>query len=228
MNKQFWLAITLGGLVLGLATQAQATLYKWVDDSGEVHYGDKIPPKYLKQQHQELNERGIQMKAVERKKTQAEKKAEQAAKSEEQQRIDAKRKIQAEQARKDQILLDTFTVERDLLIMRDDRLGAIDSTTNLTVTYNNQIKKQLEETQQRIDTLEKSKRDVPENMVKKVKNLKGQLEQNTSHLARLKKDKALLEKQFKDDLARFRELKGLPPAPEEPVSTEPKVIETAE
>lgn len=228
MNKQFWLAITLGGLTLGLATQAQAKLYKWVDDSGEVHYGDKIPPKYSRQQHQELNERGIQLKAVERKKTQAEKDAEQAAKSEEQKRIDAERKILAEKSRKDQILLDTFTVERDLLIMRDDRLSAIDSTTNLTATYNRQLEEQLKKTQQRIDNLEKSKREVPENVIKKVKNLKGQLEQNISHISRLKKDRILLEKQFKDDLARFRELKGLPPLPEESETTAPEAAEVAE
>ena len=218
MNRQFWLVLTLGSLTMGLATQAQAKLYKWVDEKGEVHYGDKIPPRYSKQQHQELNNRGIQMKAVERKKTQAEKDAEQAAKSEEQKRLDAERKIQAEKSRKDQILLDTFTVERDLLIMRDDRLSAIDSTVNLTSTYNRQLEEQLEKTQQRIDNLEKSKRDIPENLIKKVKNLKGQLEQNTAHISRLKKDRILLEKQFKDDLARFRELKGLPPVEEEPVA----------
>ena len=218
MNRQFWLVLTLGSLTMGLATQAQAKLYKWVDEKGEVHYGDKIPPRYSKQQHQELNNRGIQMKAVERKKTQAEKDAEQAAKSEEQKRLDAERKIQAEKSRKDQILLDTFTVERDLLIMRDDRLSAIDSTVNLTSTYNRQLEEQLEKTQQRIDNLEKSKREIPENLIKKVKNLKGQLEQNTAHISRLKKDRILLEKQFKDDLARFRELKGLPPVEEEPVA----------
>lgn len=222
MNKQFWLAITLGSLTMGLAMQAQAKLYKWVDEKGEVHYGDKIPPQYSKQQHQELSDRGIQLKAVERKKTQAEKDAEQAAKSEEQQRIDAERKIQAEKSRKDQILLDTFTVERDLLIMRDDRLSAIDSTTSLTKTYNVQLARQLETAQGRIDNLEKTKREVPENLVKKIKNLKDQIEQNTLHIARLKKDKVLLEKQFKDDLVRFRELKGLPPAAPE---TEPKTAE---
>ena len=219
MNRQFWLAVTLGSLTMGLATQAQAKLYKWVDDAGEVHYGDKIPPRYSKQQHQELNDRGIQVKAIERKKTQAEKDAEQAAKSEEQQRVDAERKMQAEKSRKDQILLDTFTVERDLLIMRDDRLSAIDSTVNLTATYNKQLEKQLETTQQRIDDLETSKREVPENVIKKVKNLKGQLEQNITHIGRLQKDRVLLEKQFKDDLVRFRELKGLPPLVEEPEST---------
>ena len=219
MNRQFWLAVTLGSLTMVLATQAQAKLYKWVDDAGEVHYGDKIPPRYSKQQHQELNDRGIQVKAIERKKTQAEKDAEQAAKSEEQERVEAERKMQAEKSRKDQILLDTFTVERDLLIMRDDRLSAIDSTVNLTATYNKQLEKQLETTQQRIDGLEASKREVPENVIKKVKNLKGQLEKNITHIGRLQKDRVLLEKQFKDDLVRFRELKGLPPLVEEPEST---------
>jgi hypothetical protein len=228
MIKRFCVAITLGCLTLGLATQAQAKLYKWVDDTGEVHYGDKIPPKYSKQRHQELNARGIQLKAVERKKTSAENHAEKAAMSEELQRVEAERKIQAEQSRKDQILLDTFTVERDLLIMRDDRLSAIESTTNLTENYNKQLEKQLENTQNRIDNLEKANRDVPANDIKKIKNLRGQLEQNRSHIIRLEKDKILLEKQFKEDLARFRELKGLPPAPVEVEKAEPEAVSPAE
>lgn len=216
-----------GCLVLGAAGQAQAKLFKWVDENGNVHYGDKIPPQYAKQHHKELDGRGLERRQVDRKKTAEEIAAEQRAKSEETQREEKERMIKAEQARKDQILLDTFTVERDILIMRDDRLGAIDSNVKLTSAYNEQIKTQLETTQARIDTLEKNGREVPENLMKKVKNLSGQLVANETHIARQTKNRVLLEKQFDQDLARFRELKGIAPPPEPEAETEDAPTEAA-
>ena len=45
---------------------AQAGLYRWVDEFGAVHYGDKVPAKYLKQEHQELNEQGTTVKNPDR------------------------------------------------------------------------------------------------------------------------------------------------------------------
>ncbi len=30
-------------------------LYKWVDEKGQVHYGDNIPPEYAEQGRSELN-----------------------------------------------------------------------------------------------------------------------------------------------------------------------------
>lgn len=39
-------AITL--LVFGLCLNANADIYKWVDENGNVHYGDKPAPEYTK------------------------------------------------------------------------------------------------------------------------------------------------------------------------------------
>lgn len=195
--------------LLVASISAHAKLYKWVDDNGVVQYGDKIPSKYLHQQHQELNSHGVPLRNIERKKTQKEIRAEREAQSAEQRLEAEKRRQIAERARKDQILLDTFTVERDILLMRDDRLNSIDSTINITNIYNTQIQEQLENTQKRIANLENAGKDVPENLLKKIQNLSGQLNENLAHVARLKKDRILLEKQFEDDLHRFRELKGI-------------------
>lgn len=36
--------VCLLALALGFATAAQAQYYRWVDDKGKVHYGDRLPP----------------------------------------------------------------------------------------------------------------------------------------------------------------------------------------
>lgn len=37
-------------LVLALAGVAHAELFKWVDENGKTHYGDRVPERYQKQQ----------------------------------------------------------------------------------------------------------------------------------------------------------------------------------
>ena len=41
----------------------QAKMYKWVDEEGNTHFGDKIPNKYLHKKHKELNDQGAVVKA---------------------------------------------------------------------------------------------------------------------------------------------------------------------
>lgn len=49
-------------LLLLLAGAAQAGLYRWVDDTGKVHYSDVVPVTAVKQAHSELNEQGMTVK----------------------------------------------------------------------------------------------------------------------------------------------------------------------
>jgi hypothetical protein len=44
-------------------------LLKWTDENGRIHYGDRIPPKYAKQERKILNEQGIEVKTIDAAKT---------------------------------------------------------------------------------------------------------------------------------------------------------------
>ena len=54
--------LTLSVVILFNPLAAQAKMYKWVDDEGQMHFGDRIPTKYQVKAHQELNERGVAIK----------------------------------------------------------------------------------------------------------------------------------------------------------------------
>ena len=43
------------------ATTSQPKLYRWVDKNGQVHYGDKVPPKYAGQDRDVLNRQGLRV-----------------------------------------------------------------------------------------------------------------------------------------------------------------------
>ncbi|EDY87018.1 conserved hypothetical protein [gamma proteobacterium HTCC5015] len=204
--------------LLGLLSQPALALYKWVDEEGNVHYSDRLPPEQVSDQHTEIDQSGVQVRQVDRAKSQEEYAAEQAAAKAEAERKAKEKAVREAQERKDRILLDTFTTVRDIEMLREDRVSAIASNIKLTQTYNEQITEKLANTRQKIERLEKAGREVPENLIKQVERSENQLRENEAYIARQIKERKALEAQFKQDSARFRELKGLPPLEEESAS----------
>jgi hypothetical protein len=206
--KRFLLfGVFLAGLLP--ATALATTLYKWTDENGVVHYSDKLPPDNSKQKHEELNQRGITTREVERAKTEQEILEEKAAEEAEK---EEKRRIAEQQARermRDKILLDTFTTERDLLLTRDDRLNAVDSLINLTEANNQRLQTQRDELETRINAIKNANREVPENTLKQQENLNEQYQSNLGFIATKQQEREAITRQFEADLQRYRELKGL-------------------
>ncbi len=193
---------------LVLAAPAFAGLKKWVDEEGNVHYGDRVPAKYLSKQHDTLNEQGLIVNTKKAMKTDAEisleeenrkKKAE-----EDKQRLVEQRK----QALRDRVLLDTFTTERDIEIARDARLDAIDSQISLANTLIESDEKKLENVQQRIKDIEGTGRVVPENLHKKVTAVSRQLENSYGFIEDKNTERQNTLIKFDEDVKRFRELKS--------------------
>jgi hypothetical protein len=198
-------------LIVGVWTNATIAgkLYKWTDEKGIVHYADKLPPNKVKDAHKQLDDQGLVREESKPAKTDEERLAEKIQSEQELQERRRLAEIEARKRRRDQILLDTFTIERDLIITRDDRLNSVDSSINLTEINNKRLLEQIEETKQKIERTEKSGKDVPENFKKKLANLQGQYDKNFEFLSLKRQEREQLDQRFKDDLKRFRELKGL-------------------
>ncbi len=91
------------GLCL-LNTTASASLYRWVDDNGKVHYSDSLPPARVQKGHTQLDTLGNNLKTVKPAKSK-----EQIAKEKSQSKKDAKIATEkAIQARKDFQLLSSY------------------------------------------------------------------------------------------------------------------------
>ena len=186
-----------------LVTPVQAKLYKWKDENGEVHYGDSIPPQYLKKQHDELNQQGQTVKQVS-----AEETAEQRAEKRRLEKI-AKEKAQAEadKQRRDRVLLDTYTTERDLIAARDARFEAVDSQIHLSESIISDSKKKLASSQKLADSLKAQGKPVPETLIAKIKREQSQIAtQEDVKQSRVKQRKDIAD-QFNGYIARFRVLK---------------------
>jgi hypothetical protein len=181
---------------------AQAGLYRWVDEYGAVHYGDKVPPKYLKQEHQELNEQGTTVKKHDRAMT-AEEKAEKKRLEAERMRIENEKRAQA---LRDRVLTDTYTTERDLVAAKNARLDAIDSQLQLSKELIKNTNEKVKKTERLIESIKASGKMVPESTYAKLEREKLQLatQQGVQQGHQIKREEVIV--QFDGYIERFREL----------------------
>ncbi|MBT8130126.1 MAG: DUF4124 domain-containing protein [Gammaproteobacteria bacterium] len=181
---------------------AHSGLYRWVDENGTVHYGDKVPARYLKKAHDELNEQGTMIKKHDRAMT-AEERAEKKQQEAEQKRLENERRAQA---LRDRVLTDTYTTERDLIAARDARLDAIDSQLQLSRDIIASSTEKVQKTEKLIQSIKASGRMVPEATYAKLEREKLQLatQQGVQQGHQIKRKEVI--EQFDGYIKRFREL----------------------
>lgn len=197
------LSITLGiGLLPGMAAAAGKPLYRWVDEQGRVHYGDKIPPVAAKREIGELDNTGRVRAVRPRELTADEAKAAEAAnllaKQQEQQR-----KITAAH---DKSLLDTYDTVQQLEHARDEQLSLIDQRLLLT-------QKSVADSEAALSREKAGFASITAPSAAQKKQL-GDAEQalaearnnHSSLLSQLQN----VERKFASDIARFKALKGSP------------------
>lgn len=95
---------------------AEAKLYKWVDDKGETHYGEVVPPEYANKDKVQFDEKGRVVKDASPEtggNSSGSKTAEQ--------------KAVFEQRRKDKALLNTYSNEKEIDLARDRNLQLVEA-----------------------------------------------------------------------------------------------------
>jgi len=198
----------LGFSLLVLMSQsAMAGLNKWVDENGQVHYGDRVPTKYLKKEREILNDQGIVVKKYKARLTHADilnKRKEQAVLAKQNQQ---EQQLVEEQALHDRVLLDTFTTERDIIMARDARVDAVQSQISLTETNIQNSEEKLQKVKKRIVSIEKSKREVPKNLRKEQIAVSRQLESYYQYVETKANEKQRITDDFDRDIKRFRILR---------------------
>ena len=179
-------------------------LYKWVDENGQIRYGDRIPPQYARKSNETLNQQGI---TVDRK--EAAKTPEQIAAA---QRLEEARqaaeRVQQEKDRKDRILLDTFTNEDEMVLTRDGKIEAIEAIIRVTNGRTEKLKLRLSELKTRAANIERSGKPVSEKLNAEISETRQQIAQNFSYVKSRNSDQQLIREQFEVDIARFRELQA--------------------
>ena len=182
------------------AGKSGSQTYKWVNEKGEVQYGDAVPAEYSQSERAILNTQGVEVGHVGGRKN-AQQAAEQAQRDE-----DALRKRQH-----DQFLLTTYTSTRDIERLRDERLGQIDGQIKATQAYIESLDGRLASLQDRAlrfrpYSQKAEARRMPDDLVEDLVRTANDTREQRRALDTRRQDQANVRAQFDADIVRFREL----------------------
>lgn len=201
MRKVFF---TISIVIMLSPWATHATLYKWVDEEGRVHFGDRIPAKYQLKEHDELNDSGVVSKHNAAAKTAEEKAEENRLKKEENKIALAKKR----KRQRDRVLLDTYTTERDLIVARDARLEAVGSQIQLSETIISDSTKTIDSLEAQIVQIKATNRTVPKEIYQRIESEKQQVAVQTKVKSGHKKRLDGITLQFDGYITRFNTLKA--------------------
>lgn len=180
-------------------------MYRWVDDHGQVHYQDRIPPEDIDRSHSQLNQQGVTVDKVEAAKTKEELELEAEM---ERLRAERQRLIDKQEA-EDQVLLKTFRSEDDILITRNVQLQAIDTYISVNRANIKRLKLKIEELQKEAARSELSGKHVSEKIHEDIELKNTSLHQLYQSIVNQEHEKDRIRSSFAKDLDRFRDLKQL-------------------
>lgn len=198
-------------LYLLAAVPAGAEVYRWVDENGVVHYGDRVPPDAARRDRAVLNDRGITVEKLPGEKTPAERAAEARRQAEEAERLaDRERR-----ANRDRVLLSTYLSVGEIEMLRDRRLELLDAQMRLTRQHLNNLRERqasLNVEAGRFDYPAGSAPDrppLPVNLEAEMVDVANSVRRYETLLRGREAERASLTEKFANDIGRFRELKGL-------------------
>lgn len=201
MRVSIWVSFLVSALIVALPASA-GKLYKWVDEKGNVHYSDRVPPEAAKLAREEKNQDGVTVKEVARAKTQEELAAEAAQRVKDEEA----RKIAEAQAQADRALTLSYTSEDDLVRAREQELGVIEAnmaTAKLTIASQ---EKNLSELLAHAADFERNKKPVPQAVTDSIAHVRAQIEAQQKTLKEREGSKETVHNEYEAKLLRWREL----------------------
>lgn len=189
-------------LALAALPVSAGTIKKWVDERGVTHYGDSIPPEYVKQGSTEFNTKGVVVKKTDRAVTAEERKALEEEKALNQ----TTQQKEMEQARRDKALLNTYTNEKEIDLTRDRNLQQAEVQSKSAELRIKQVGEHLTQYRNQTAIIAKAGKPIPADLQQDISNAESEIQHLKDTLQQKKKDMESVRAKFEADKLRFREL----------------------
>lgn len=199
-------------LVLAVAPVCADGVFKWEDEHGVVHYGDRVPAEDAKRERYILNDHGVAVETLSRELSPAER-AIRRGMAEEAARIEAERQRQLEY---DRILLATYLSVEDIVQLRDERLTTLAGQLRVNEHYVKTLREQLLRMEERAKRYnypfdpESDLPPLPEKVAENLLDTANGLAQREEDISRIRREQARISTAFEADIRRFRSLKSKP------------------
>ncbi len=192
-------------LTLLAITPVQARIVCWTNKDGIKECGDRLPPEYAQEGHKEISPQGTVIDETEAAKTDEElvelkrlaiEKAE-------------KRRQEEEQARRDKMLLDTFSKVEDIEIARDSKIAAIETSINLAERRITKLQADKDNLVKKAAARERAGNEPSKELVNDIASIDKHIEANNKFIADKRKEQKEVRDQYKKDIERFKEIRLL-------------------
>lgn len=200
--------LLVSALALVFAAQADAQsagkkkLYRWTDAEGKVHYTDALPPEAARDARDTLNDAGMAVERTERALTPEER----AAREAEAARIAEEKRVAEERAKLDAVLVASYPSEADLERAYKERFQLIEQSVESARVGIRSQEKSLTDLLAHAGDLERNGRPVPAAVVESIGKTRAQVADQRNYLVKREAERAALQKEYDDVLARYRKL----------------------
>jgi hypothetical protein len=123
-------------------------------------------------------------------------------------RMEEERRIRQREA-KDRVLLSTFTTESELALVHEGQVAAIEIRINHTEQILGQLGRSLEQMHNQAAKLERRGKSVTPELENRIAKIQKKMQDSHSFIERRRRQKAEMDAQYSEDVARYRELKGI-------------------
>ena len=174
--------------------------YRWTDEQGVVHYGDRIPPQYAQKERAVLNSQGVEVRRLDAQKT-----PEQAA-------AEARTQQGAlRQKQHDAFLTNNYTSVKDIEVLRDVRLDQLRGQKSSAEQYVENLHSRLSALQTRAKLFKPysprpEARRMPDGLAEELVHTLNELHTQSNVVATKNEEEMALKAQFQADIERYREL----------------------
>jgi len=204
-----WLRLIVAGCAFasvtpgaGAANDSKALVYRWVDEHGVIHYGDRVPPQYSQQETTVLNGQGVEVGRVSAEKSPAQ--------------MEAFAREQEElhkQKQHDDFLLTTYTSIEDIEQLRDERLQQLKGQRVAAEQYVAGLHDRLLALQARAMLFKpyndgQEARRMPDDLAEQLVRTLNEIRTQRNALTSKDQQETAVRAQFQADIDRYRELRA--------------------
>lgn len=215
MRLDVWMAVMATAWLLAIGNPAAAAkaggdsapaaatrIYKWTDEAGVMHYGTSIPPQYADKTVTELNRRGMPIKRIDPPLTGEQRRlAElQAAQARDEQ------KRMAEQRRRDNALLNTYTSPREIDAARERNLAIPRQAIQGLQPRMQKAQERITQLQAQIERVKHVGKPVPEALQEDLERHQDEVEEIQAEVERHNAQIETIRARFDSDRQRYVEL----------------------
>ena len=182
------------------ATIAEARMYRYTDENGQVVISNTIPQEASRRGYDILNKNGRVIETIDPEPTEEEIAAREA---------EEKRKAEeARQRAQDRKLLERFSHPDEAVRAMHRKIRELEGLNQLKRGNISVIDSQLDSEQSRAADLERSGREIPQATLEKLRRLEAQIRDIEREITSQNADIKALREQFEEDIERLEEITG--------------------